>query len=177
MGGGDGSPDDRTGAVAGSADGPERQRLEFELQVTCGLGVTPPRAGGRRRWAGRTPGPQLGRRLGDIPRLYPVLFGLRSFHTAAPRWTRRSDEGEELLRLAQARGDPALILGHLAVGNALMFRAEFDAALPHFEQMSPLYDPLQHTFPLYTTVRSAGRVPELHGLETSVPRPSGRGSC
>jgi len=63
----------------------------------------------------------------------------------------RADHGaaaelaEELLRLAQAQGDPALRLeAHRALGQSLCWRGQFAPAREHLEQAVALYNPEHH---------------------------------
>jgi class 3 adenylate cyclase/predicted ATPase len=148
--------------LAGFADGPERRRQEFELQVTLGGALMQAKG-----WAS----PEMGRAYArardlcreadDAPQLFPVLHGLRQLHLNRAEMDAAQAVSEELLRLAETQDHPAVrLLGHLSVGISLLFRAEFAAALEHLEQVVAGYDPLRHrTFTDYgaADLRVSGR--------------------
>jgi predicted ATPase len=68
---------------------------------------------------------------------------------------------EELLRLAERHSDSAAkILGCRALGVAMLFHAEFNAALSHLQYVLATYDPELHRFPI--AVPADSRVASLH---------------
>src|SRR5262249_59288485 len=62
------------------------------------------------------------------------------------------DLGERMMRLAEGRGDRALLFeGHFAVGLPLFFLGEFAAALEHFERGIALDSPDRDRSPTFIT--------------------------
>jgi tetratricopeptide (TPR) repeat protein len=88
---------------------------------------------------------QLCEQLGDRQRLFPILFGLwRSAHVRAQLPTARA-LSEQLVRLATAQGDPALLVeAHGALGQTLCIQGELPLARAHLQQVVTLYEPQQH---------------------------------
>ena len=83
--------------------------------------------------------------LGESSQLFPVLVGLRFVYVAKGNLQAARDAGEQLLKLAQSTGDPALILeGHYALAVPLHLLGEFVLALEHCEQAIALHNPRQH---------------------------------
>jgi hypothetical protein len=69
---------------------------------------------------------ELCRLLGDPPQLFPVLFGLNGFHTLRGELNTARELSSQLLAVAQARQDTALLLNaHFAVGLVLYNQGEF----------------------------------------------------
>jgi predicted ATPase len=89
---------------------------------------------------------QLCRQMGEPPQLFPVLWGLSAFYGVRAELKTARELSEEVLRLAQAAQDPALLLeAHHALGQYLYFMGEFSLAREHLEQGIALYDPRQHS--------------------------------
>jgi class 3 adenylate cyclase/predicted ATPase len=87
----------------------------------------------------------LCQRLGDIPEIFPVLFGLWGFYEVQGDLRAARELAEQLLTLAQGQHDPALLLqGHRALGDTLCWLGEFVQARAHLEQGIALYNPQRH---------------------------------
>jgi predicted ATPase len=83
--------------------------------------------------------------LGDIPEIFPVLFGLWGFYEVRGDLRTARELAEQLLTLAQRQHDPALLLqGHRALGDTLCWLGEFVQAHAHLEQGMALYNLQQH---------------------------------
>jgi predicted ATPase len=88
---------------------------------------------------------ELCQQLGEIPQLFPVLFGLWVFHTVRAEHKTARELAGQLLPLAQSGQDSALLLeAHHALGQTLFFLGELAPARTHVEQGISLYDPHQH---------------------------------
>src|SRR5262249_43873979 len=88
---------------------------------------------------------ELGRELGDDAQLFPVLFGLRSFHLVRGELRQASELAEQLVSLAESAQDSGFLLeAHLARGNSLFLLGELIPGLEHMERAVALYDPQQH---------------------------------
>jgi predicted ATPase len=127
-------------------DAAARWRRELELQIALGVALMAARG-----WAA----PEVGRanarardlceRLGDTPRLFPVLYGEWVFHIVRAELEAGRTAGEELLRRAQEKHDAASeTIGNRIVGTAEFLRGEVSAARSHLERTLALYDPTSH---------------------------------
>jgi predicted ATPase len=83
--------------------------------------------------------------LGDTPQLFPVLRGLVVYYLVRGQLQTATALGEQLLRLAQAPPDPALLmLARHTLGLVLFYRGELVAAHTHHTQALALYTPQEH---------------------------------
>jgi predicted ATPase len=88
---------------------------------------------------------ELCRKVGETPKLLPVLQGLRRLY--ALRGDRGDAQkarelGEQLLTLAQGQNDTALLQeAHWALGQTLCYLGELNPARTHLEQSSAFYTP------------------------------------
>ena len=88
---------------------------------------------------------ELGTQLGDDTLLFPVLFGLRSFHLVRGELRQASELAEQLVSLAESAQDSGFLLeAHLAQGNSLFLLGELIAALENLKRAVALYDPQKH---------------------------------
>ena len=124
-------------------EGLPRWQQELELQIALGVALMAAKG-----WAA----PEVGRanararelcdRLGDTPRLFPVLYGEWVFHVVRAELQAGSRSGEELLRRAEERGDRAAVtVGARIVGTAAFLRGEMNTARNCLEKSLSLYDP------------------------------------
>jgi predicted ATPase/class 3 adenylate cyclase len=129
--------------VAGLPEGVPQWQQELELQIALGVALMAAKG-----WAA----PEVGRanararelcdRLGDTPRLFPVLYGEWVFHVVRAELQAGSASGEELLRRAEERGDrAAATVGTRIVGTAAFLKGEMDMARGCLEKSLSLYDP------------------------------------
>ena len=127
-------------------DIPERPQQELTLQLA--LGVARQAADGHAASeveAAYARALTLCRQIGEVPQLFPVLFGLQRFYTVRVEFQVACELGEQLLRLAQRVQDPGLLLeAHFAVGRTLLLLGKHTSAREHLEQGIALYDPQQH---------------------------------
>jgi class 3 adenylate cyclase/predicted ATPase len=88
---------------------------------------------------------EICQQVGDLPEVFTVVRGLWLFYLVRGTLPTAYTLGEELLRLAQGRPEPALFLeAHRALGASLFFRGELPSAWHHLEQGLTLYDTQQH---------------------------------
>jgi predicted ATPase/DNA-binding winged helix-turn-helix (wHTH) protein len=88
---------------------------------------------------------EVGRRVGEDARLFPVLFGLRSFHFVRGELRPASKLAEQLVILAEGTQDSGFqIEAHLALGNSLYVFGDLTPALEYFERAMSLYKPQEH---------------------------------
>ena len=124
----------------------ERSRQELALQVALGVPLLATKGFGapevekvylRAR--------ELCGEVGDTPELFPVLWGLCNFYLVRAEHKRAHELAEQMLRLAQSRQDPALLLeAHSTSGDVLYLQGELAPARTHLEQGIALYDSQQH---------------------------------
>ncbi|TMA94135.1 MAG: zinc-ribbon domain-containing protein [Deltaproteobacteria bacterium] len=88
---------------------------------------------------------ELCERLGNTPRLFPVLWGLARFHDVRGDYKVGRELGEQLLTFAQAGGDSGLLLqAHHELWANLSAVGELLAARTHLEEGFTLYDRHKH---------------------------------
>jgi predicted ATPase/class 3 adenylate cyclase len=88
---------------------------------------------------------ELGRKVGDSAQLFPVLFGMRSFHLVRAELRQARELGEQLLGLSETIQDAGLSLeAHLAQGNTLFLFGELIPALESMKRALAMYDPQKH---------------------------------
>ena len=81
-------------------------------------------------------------RLGTVPELSQVLWGLWTFHILQAEMATALGLAEELLRLAERAVDPGVAMrGHWTMSITCTHQGEFRRALEHFEQALALHDP------------------------------------
>ena len=134
--------------LAGLPDTDERARLELQLQLTLGVpliateGYAAPDVGGvylRAR--------QLCERLGPIPELSQVLWGLWTFHIVKGELSTAHGFASEALQLAERVSSPdAAVRGHWAMEITCTHQGHFGLALEHFDKALSLSnaDPTRH---------------------------------
>jgi predicted ATPase len=127
-------------------DTPERAQQELLLQTALG-----PPLQATKGWAAPETGQtytrarELCRQVGDTTQLFPALFGLWAFYMIRGECQTARERGEQMLRLAQAAHDPALLLeAHHTLWITLLWLGEVTQAHNHAEQGRALYDPQQH---------------------------------
>jgi len=124
----------------------ERAQQELTLQIALGVpllatrGYADPEV--ERIYARAR---HLCQQVGEVPQLFPVLWGLWVFYTARAEIKTAQHLGEQCLRLAQRQQDPALLLAaHHALGVTYSGMGEFALSLEHLEQALALYDSQQY---------------------------------
>lgn len=128
-------------------ESPERIRKELDLQVTlafsllCTLGYSAPETGasmGRAR--------ELCRSLGDTASLFPIIFGLWTYYLCKGDLKSARDAAEHLSSISRDLSDPALrIMAHATLAFTLHGQGELIACRQEFEEVSKLYDVVQHS--------------------------------
>jgi predicted ATPase/class 3 adenylate cyclase len=127
-------------------DTPERAQQELTLQIALGVPLVTTKGSAapevERTYARAR---ELCQQLGEIPQLFPVLWGLWMFHGLRGELQAARELGEQLLNLAQSIQDPALLLqAHHALWTTAVCLGELASAREHTEQGFTLYNPQQH---------------------------------
>ena len=85
---------------------------------------------------------ELCQQVGETPRLFLVLLGLRALHFIRAELRAARELAEQYLNLSQRVQDPAILLwAHYGLGETLLFFGEFVPAQEHLKQGIALYDP------------------------------------
>jgi adenylate cyclase len=83
--------------------------------------------------------------IGDQPRIFHVLFGLRTYHLARGEHQISRELSEQLLNLAQTMEDDELLLeAHQALGTTMFYQGELDGSKEHLEKGLEFYDIERH---------------------------------
>jgi predicted ATPase/class 3 adenylate cyclase len=88
---------------------------------------------------------ELSKDVGEVPRRFPVLRGLASFHLYRGEFEKAAAVGRELLDLAEQHDDVELrVEGHLVLGSCIAFLGDVPAGLDHLDRAIALFDPQRH---------------------------------
>ena len=125
---------------------PQRDRQELALQTMLGPVLIATKGNAALEvGAAYKRALQLGRQSGEDARLFPVLFGLRSFHLVRAELQPAFELAQQLGSLAESVQDSGLLVeAHLAQGNSLFLFGKLIPALEHLERAISLYDPQAH---------------------------------
>ena len=140
----------------------ERAQQELTLHLTLGVPLQATRSfSSPEVKATYTRARELCQQVGETRQLFPVLYGLRTFHHVRGEFLTARELGEQLLGLAQREQDPALLVeAYRALGSTLFHLGEFGAAQAHLEQGLTLYDAQRH----HSHVFLYGMEPGVFGL-------------
>jgi len=129
--------------LEGLPGGRERERRELGLQLALGQasiaakGFAAAETG--RAYARAC---ELCRRLGDVPELFPALYGLSVFHFQRGELGTAYEVARELRRLGEERRDAAAwVAGHRMMGSASCQLGCLTESREHFEAALALYEP------------------------------------
>ena len=83
---------------------------------------------------------QLGRKIGNVPQLFPVLAGMFVHHHVRAEVSLEQEAARELLHLAEDRGHvTGQVMGHRALGDSLLNVGHFSSARAHLERAISLF--------------------------------------
>jgi tetratricopeptide (TPR) repeat protein len=137
---------DRLDRLKALPDDAQRTGQELSLQLTLGASLMATKG-----WAvpevaeafGRAQ--ELCRRMGEVPQLVPVLFGIFGFYGVRGELHRAAQVAEQLLTLAGTTGDPSFIVAaHYALGVTFYWTGDLEASEQHFDELMQHYAPPQH---------------------------------
>ncbi len=133
-------------ALKNIPDGPDRLKLELDLQIALGPALMTTKGYGApevERAYERAR--ELCGRVGKDPELFAVLHGLWLYYWLRGDIPTVLDLAQQLYDLAQRAGDRALrLVAHDVMGEVEVYLGDFSAARSHMEQCISLYDPSQH---------------------------------
>ena len=87
---------------------------------------------------------ELCEQVGDTPYLPPVLWGSHAVHLVRANFRKARELAQGFLSLAQRERDPAIVVGHRAVGLPSLCLGDLETAHEQFEQVIAVYDPPRH---------------------------------
>src|SRR5262249_7312722 len=88
----------------------------------------------------------LCRQSGDMPQIFPVLFGLWAFYLVRADLPATRELADQLWQLARSAQDSALLsVAHRAMATTFHFDGQFVRAQEHEAKGIALYDPQQHS--------------------------------
>jgi class 3 adenylate cyclase/predicted ATPase len=127
-------------------DDTERTLQELDLQIALGAALMATRGYAAPEVAETyLQARELCRRVGETPRLFPVLHGLYRFYHVRGQLQAAREAGDQLLRLAESLGEPALFVeARRALGVSLFWLGDVTAALAHLVRGAEAYDPERH---------------------------------
>jgi DNA-binding SARP family transcriptional activator/predicted ATPase len=127
-------------------ESPERAQRELGLQISLGAPLITTRGYGapevnqvfnRAR--------ELSIMVLDPPRLFPLIYGLRSFYLMRADHETAREIAEQLITLADQQQEASFFLqAHEALGSTLFYLGEFSLAKEHLEKGVELYDAQTH---------------------------------
>lgn len=102
--------------------------------------------------------------FGEVPQLFPALWGLWAFYIVRRDFEQAFQLGEDMLRMAELTGDEDLLLeAHTSHGlNFLYSRGEFETAREHFAKAVALYSPEKHAAHVAVYLQDPGVVSMGH---------------
>jgi class 3 adenylate cyclase/tetratricopeptide (TPR) repeat protein len=133
-------------------EGLDRDRRELDLRLALGQALIAAKGFGALE-TGRTyaRARELCRGLGDVPELFPALYGRSVHHFQRGELAAAHKVARELLRSAKERGDDAAqVTGHRVVGSALFQLGRLVESRGHFEAGLALYDPVRDQTSAFT---------------------------
>ena len=132
--------------LRGLPDTTERDRQELATQTALGTILIGTRGDGAAEVkVAFSRAVDLGRKVGDTPRLFAALFGLALFHLNQAEHKTAQGLAKDLLSLAQRDHDPTpLLVGHTVLGQTSYWLGELEFAHANLEQAVALYDPEKH---------------------------------
>jgi len=127
--------------------GPQRQKLELDLQIALGGPTTAVHGyadSGVERIYLRAR--ELAEALNDHEKIYQVLAGLYRCYVTRAQFDRAREAGEAMLKLAHERADESgyLLEAERAIGCILLTRGDLQDAIDHLENGIRIYKPEEH---------------------------------
>jgi predicted ATPase len=124
----------------------DRARRELELRIPLGVSLIAAKGYGSPEVEHNySRARELCLEIGDQPRIFRVLFGLRTFHLVRGEHQISRELSEQLLNLAQTiEDDELLIEAHQALGTTMFYQGELDGSKEHLEKGLELYDIDRH---------------------------------
>ncbi|MDQ3257901.1 MAG: AAA family ATPase [Acidobacteriota bacterium] len=144
-------------------DSRERREQEFSLQVVLGNALIATKGNAATEVEQTySRAHELAQQLGEMPHLLPALWGLCAVNIVKGQPRKALEYGEKFLRLAERLQDPAVLVGHHAVGVPLYFLGKLSQARDHLQRSACLYTAAQHRFLTWLYGHDPGMVAEKY---------------
>jgi predicted ATPase/class 3 adenylate cyclase len=135
---------DALGVLAVVPSTPELARAEIALRMSHARGLLALRGYTEEVEEAYLSALALAKQTGELPRQFPVVRSLATFHMYRGEFAKAAAAGRELLQLAERQDDPALqVDGFLVLGSSLAFKGEIVAGLEELERGIAVFDPDQ----------------------------------
>jgi predicted ATPase/class 3 adenylate cyclase len=136
---------DLLGVLSAAPSTPDRAREEITLRMSLARGLMAIRGYTQEVEEIYGGALSLAEEAGELPRLFPVLRSLASFHLYRGEFEKTAAVGRELLDLAEQQEDAGLqVEGHLLVGSSVAFDGDVRTGLEHLDRAIALFDSRQH---------------------------------
>jgi predicted ATPase/class 3 adenylate cyclase len=136
---------DLLGVLSAAPSTPDRAREEITLRTSLARGLMAIRGYTQEVEEIYGGALSLAEEAGELPRLFPVLRSLASFHLYRGEFEKTAAFGRELLDLAEQQEDAGLqVEGHQLVGSSVAFGGDALTGLEHLDRAIALFDPRQH---------------------------------
>jgi predicted ATPase len=136
---------DLLGVLSAVPSTPDRAREEITLRTSLARGLLAIRGYTQEVEEAYNRALALSEQAGELPRRFPVLRSLASFHLYRGEFEKAAAVGRELLDLAEQQDDAGLqVEGHLVVGSSLAFAGDVSTGLDHLDRSIALFDPHHH---------------------------------
>jgi predicted ATPase/class 3 adenylate cyclase len=136
---------DLLGVLSAAPSTPDRAREEITLRTSLARGLMAIRGYTQEVEEIYGGALSLAEEAGELPRLFPVLRSLASFHLYRGEFEKTAAVGRELLDLAEQHEDAGLqVEGNLLVGSSVAFGGDVPSGLEHLDRAIALFDPRQH---------------------------------
>jgi predicted ATPase len=110
----------------------------------------------------------LCQQIGEVPELFPVMWGLWVFYTARAEHAVALELAEGCLRLAESTpDDPQVLEAHHALGVSRFARGEVSKGREHLERAVAQYEPKRHAILALRYGQDAGVVCLSHAAEAA----------
>jgi len=138
---------------------PDRAREEITLYTSLARGLMAIRGYTQEVEEAYGRALRLSEEVGELPRRFPVLRSLASFHLSRGEFEKAGAFGGELLALAEQQDDAGQqVDGHLMIGSNVAFRGDLAGGLAHLDRAIALFDPHRHQPGPYRLGPSSGVV-------------------
>jgi predicted ATPase/class 3 adenylate cyclase len=128
-----------------SAAGPDRAEEEITLRLSLARGLLAIRGYSEEVEQVYREALALSEAAGGMPKRFPVLRSLASFHLYRGELDKTAAIGRQIIDLAEEQHDARLELeGRLILGPASYFMGETEAGQAHLDRAVALFDPVQH---------------------------------
>jgi tetratricopeptide (TPR) repeat protein len=136
---------DALGVLATVPSTPELAREEITLRTSLARGLLALRGYTDEVEDAYAAALALAKETGELPRQFPVLRSLATFHQYRGEFAKGVALGRELLDLAEGQDDAALqVEGCLVLGSSLAFTGDIVGGLAELERGIALFDPARH---------------------------------